>query len=111
MRTKTIKLKFRVLKGFTPKRPDDDQRWGQTHEALGPELLYAIGCKDPTIEIKVGFHYNGSGAQAFGGAKQWPHVALHMNFPTHRQDLANSFAEELQKLALAFVENHPELKP
>ena len=34
-----------------------------------------------TAQLEVGTHCNGSGEQAFGGAKNWPHITLGIGLP------------------------------
>lgn len=57
-----------------------------------------------------GKHYNGSGPQAFGGAKEWPHVKLSVGLPVDRYDLRTRLASRLRDTVDAFVAEY-ELEP
>jgi len=48
-------------------------------------------------EIESGWHYNGSGAQAFGGAASWPHAKLDVSFQTGEEAKRDAFVEALKK--------------
>lgn len=54
---------------------------------------------DNAKTIEVGKRYNGSGPAHFGGADEWPHVRLDVDFNVDEGDRANVFAEKL----MAFV--------
>lgn len=51
--------------------------------------------RDGAHLIKEGYHWNGSGAQAFGGARSWPVVTTETLFQTGREDIAKEFADAL----------------
>jgi len=54
------------------------------------------GCSN-AHELEIGFSYNGSGKEAFGGADQWPTIKIKIAFPSDRQDLANTIGKELME--------------
>lgn len=53
-----------------------------------------------------GKHHNGSGPQAFGGAKEWPHVKLDVGLPVDRFDLRAELAAKLRDTVDAFITAH-----
>lgn len=60
------------------------------------------GCESSNaIEIRGHHHYNGSGPQAFGGAKQWPNVTLQVAFEEGQEELRDTFIKSLR----AHIEN------
>lgn len=46
-------------------------------------------------DIELRSHYNGSGASAFGGARQWPVVTAKTAFNENEYSLAAEFAKDL----------------
>lgn len=61
---------------------------------------------DSVSKIEIGHHINGSGPDCFGGAKQWPHVQLNVNFNEDEQPLAELFAKQLMQFVDKFFEEH-----
>ena len=59
--------------------------------------MFGIGCDYGRIEIEKHYHYNGSGKQAFGGAKKWPVLTLHVDFETGKEKERDELAEKLKK--------------
>lgn len=55
------------------------------------------GCMcDNTHLIEIGYHYNGSGKQAFGGAEKWPSLKIQIDFEEGQEDSAKLFLKKLQ---------------
>jgi len=49
------------------------------------------------IKLKCNYHYNGSGTQAFGGAKQWPVITLEWAFQEGEETLRDVVARRLKE--------------
>lgn len=49
------------------------------------------------VSLELHKNYSGSGAAAFGGAKEWPHLTLRVAFPAGHEEQRESFAEKLRK--------------
>ena len=66
-----------------------------------------LGGKDHRSEnahtVRNGFNYNGSGEDAFGGAKSWPVVTATVSFPTGRDDLAKRLTGDLKTFVDEFL--------
>lgn len=61
----------------------------------GPDVSDLTHCA--TLEIHK--HYNGSGPDAFGGSKEWPHLSLDINLPdTYSAIAAEYFISDLRAL-------------
>lgn len=58
------------------------------------------------ISIEAAYHYSGSGPKAFGGARQWPHIAVHFDIPPgmvkERDEIVERFAGFCEKIQLEF---------
>lgn len=48
------------------------------------------------VEIEAAFHYNGSGARAFGGSESWPFVTLKVPFAEGDVAGRDAFIKRLQ---------------
>jgi hypothetical protein len=59
---------------------------------------------DNAITIEAKHHYNGSGPNAFGGAKQWPHVKLDVGFQEGQEGLRDEFVTQLRRLCEKFFQ-------
>lgn len=46
-------------------------------------------------DIEIGYHFNGSSDDAFGGADEWCHVKLNVSFQKNEEEKANLFAKHL----------------
>jgi hypothetical protein len=57
-------------------------------------------------EIEIGYHYNGSGPESFGGARQWPTVEATVAFNVGEEEKQKTFAVALAKLIDEFFANH-----
>ena len=51
---------------------------------------------------KTAYSFNGSGADAFGGAEQWPVVSMKITFEEDDEEKALKFAKKL----MAFIEKN-----
>lgn len=54
--------------------------------------------------VLVGYHVSGSGP--LNGEKMWPHVAIHVSFPTGREETAKLFAEKMRSFIDDFLTTH-----
>lgn len=57
-------------------------------------------------EIGLIYNYNGSGADAFGGAKSWPVIELHSSFETYQEKRAKKFADDLGKFVKGWIKEN-----
>jgi hypothetical protein len=73
-----------------PKWKDDSI----TFERVG---YYAIGCRGHCHTIEEHYNYNGSGDDAFGGAKKWPVVTCHVAFSTGDEKRRDDFGVKLRE--------------
>lgn len=72
-----------------------------TEHTRPAEMAGAGYIGENAIKIRVGRNINGSGPNAFGGAKEWPSVDLDVAFPATDKERAEQFAEALK----AFVDS------
>jgi hypothetical protein len=97
------KLEHRA--GDTHKSPDGElhvypeTRYRKPGYYAGPGYM----CSN-THTVETRKHYSGSGP--LNGEKEWPHVILHVNFPTGREDLAEELSLELRNFLDQFLKNH-----
>lgn len=83
--------------------PRDGGTWRET-EFVRPALLGGPGHDSSNgCELREHRNYNGSGSEAFGGAKDWPVVTLHVGLPAGREDLQKELGERLRALVDAFL--------
>lgn len=54
--------------------------------------------------VEEGYHYNGSGERAFGGAGQWPHLKLDINFRPGEEKQRHELAVLLMKTVSEYVD-------
>lgn len=52
--------------------------------------------------VEVHWNYNGSGPQAFGGAREWPVVSAHVSFVEGEEQRAEEFGAALRD----FIDNY-----
>ncbi len=67
----------------------------EIREFVGKE---AKGCKvSNTISIELGKSYNGSGPNAFGGAKEWPYLRIEIPFQVGEEERMKTIADMIEK--------------
>jgi hypothetical protein len=49
-------------------------------------------------EMELGYQFNGSGSDSFGGADKWPALEIKIPFPAGREDLRDDFGERFRKI-------------
>ena len=89
-------------------------RWDRLSErrGAGDVVTYVRNCKfagdghqtDGGVDVECGWHYNGGGPGAFGGASHWPHVSTSVSLPAGREDLRDELATELKETIDQFLE-------
>lgn len=60
--------------------------------------------------VEIHKNYNGSGDDAFGGAREWPHVTAKIGFQVGEERRAIDFARKLTKLIKSEFANPKEGK-
>lgn len=67
---------------------------------------FAAQCMDfeSAHDIELRSHYNGSGATAFGGAKNWPVITAKIAFNQDEYALAAEFAKDLGEFVNEWLE-------
>lgn len=80
-----------------------DKKWSSRKREDGETILerqgrYAKNCVGNAIELTLHKFRSGSGAEAFGGVKNWPGLTLRIDFEFGQESKRNEFAKKLQKL-------------
>lgn len=93
------------------RKPDEREGWmhGRPSEEYYPEARkrgeWTVSRSSPGgrgmtfsdgVTIDAHHNFNGSGPTAFGGAKQWPHVTMHMSFVEGDEPRRDEFVRALQ---------------
>lgn len=77
---------------------------GRGREFVKPGWFAGHVLYDNVYVIDVHSNYNGSGKQAFGGAKEWPVVDVQIAFEATEQAKAERFAVEIAKFVDTWLE-------
>lgn len=80
------------LKGFT------HDNIGSTEIFSRPATMAGQVRMDSAVTIQINEHFNGSGPQAFGGAKSWPTIDLHVPFCVGEEALRDRLSEKLAEV-------------
>lgn len=70
--------------------------------------VFANNCTNYTSvhSIELRSHYNGGGANAFGGAKRWPVIEVKVAFKQNEYALAADFAKEIGEVIDRWMQEH-----
>ena len=58
------------------------------------------------IEIENGYHYNGSGKEAFGGANEWNHITIRIPLGENEKHLSDKICNEFKLFIDGLVKKH-----
>lgn len=88
--------------------PIIENNWN-TQDNYGSGVEYSksgiIGRKskyDGVHKVTTAYHFNGSGEDAFGGARQWPVISAKIGFQEGEEEKVLKFAKKL----MAFIEKN-----
>lgn len=74
-------------------------RSDKTHKVEQRQGKSANNCVfENAHEIERHYHYNGSGRDSFGGAKQWPALKVHISFCVGEEKKRDALAKKIKAL-------------
>jgi hypothetical protein len=50
-----------------------------------------------TLQVRVHHNYNASGNEAFGGARKWPVISVHISLQENQETIADTIAQRVME--------------
>lgn len=90
-----------------PGDPRGTEEWStHTDTEMSRPGRVARGLYGVAATLREHYHYNGSGPQAFGGAKRWPALTLVVAFPENAEELRDLLGDRLRSAVDVFLQEH-----